>query len=139
MKRIAAALAVLVLAAITVSACSSSTGAAAKPQLAVTGAYVPQPPLQDMAAGYFTITNFVNATTVDVRNSAGVVNDTKNGTISWNVKYPVNPELRAINNTPLAGAARSATSWYQSVIGGDAQSQCRPYVLVQITDGFDTC
>jgi periplasmic copper chaperone A len=56
-KRITASLAVLVLAAITVSACSSSTGAAAKPQLAVIGAYVPQPPLQDMAAGYFTITN----------------------------------------------------------------------------------
>ncbi|MGZ3438062.1 MAG: MopE-related protein, partial [Polyangia bacterium] len=89
--------------------------------------------------GYFTITNFVNATTVDVRNNVAVVPDTKNGTISWNVKYPVNPELRAINNTPLAGAARTATSWYNSVIGSDPVAQCRPYVLVQITDGFDTC
>lgn len=58
MKRIAAALAVVLLAVITVSACSGSAGGtAAKPQLAVTGAYVPQPPLQDMAAGYFTVTN----------------------------------------------------------------------------------
>ena len=89
--------------------------------------------------GYFTITNFVNATTVDIRNNVAVVPDTKNGTIAWNVKYPANPELRAINNTPLAGAARSATAWYNSIIGSDPVAQCRPYVLVQITDGFDTC
>lgn len=36
------------------SAVSPST---ARPELAVTGAYVRQPPLDDMAAGYFVITN----------------------------------------------------------------------------------
>ncbi len=50
-----------------------------------------------------------------------------------------NPELRAVGSTPLAAAARAATSWYTSVVGSDSQAQCRPYVLVQITDGFDTC
>ena len=50
----------------------------------------------------------------------------------------VNPELRASNGTPLAGAARSATTWYKSVIGSDTKSQCRPYVLIQMTDGYDS-
>jgi copper(I)-binding protein len=38
---------------------SSSPGAAAydEPVLKVTGAYIPQPPTSDMAAGYFTVTN----------------------------------------------------------------------------------
>ncbi len=47
------------------------------------------------------------------------------------------PELRAYGSTPLAGAARSAIAWYNAV--SDTQKTCRPYVLVQITDGFDTC
>jgi hypothetical protein len=46
-------------------------------------------------------------------------------------------ELRAAGNTPLAGAARSAATWYNNV--SDAQKACRPYVLVQLTDGADTC
>ncbi len=50
---------------------------------------------------------------------------------------PVDPELRAYGHTPLAGAARTATVWYKNTV--DTQKQCRPYVLVQITDGFDTC
>src|SRR5262249_39133268 len=52
---------------------------------------------------------------------------------------PTNPELRAVGSTPLSAAARAATSWYQSNIAADTQSQCRPYVLVQVTDGADTC
>ena len=52
---------------------------------------------------------------------------------------PINPELRADGETPLAGAARSAAAWYKTTIATDAKSQCRPYVLVQITDGFDDC
>jgi hypothetical protein len=53
----------------------------------------------------------------------------------------VNPELRANGNTPLAGAARTATDWYKKTIAGDASASklCRPYVLVQMTDGEDTC
>lgn len=52
---------------------------------------------------------------------------------------PTNPELRAAGGTPLAGAARSATAWYKTVSATDAQAACRPYVLVQMTDGFDSC
>jgi hypothetical protein len=52
-----------------------------------------------------------------------------------------NPELRAAGNTPLAGAARSATAWYNNIKLNnlDAKILCRPYVLVLITDGYDTC
>jgi hypothetical protein len=52
---------------------------------------------------------------------------------------PNNLELRADGETPLAGAARSATNWYNATIGSDAQKLCRPYVLVQLTDGYDDC
>jgi MYXO-CTERM domain-containing protein len=53
----------------------------------------------------------------------------------------LNPELRANGFTPLAGAARTATVWYNDIKGNvrDPQILCRPYVLVQITDGADTC
>ena len=86
--------------------------------------------------GTYSINNFVSATSVDVLNGGGV---NGNVNITWSVQYATNPELRAATNTPLAGAARTAAAWYNSVIGADAKSQCRPYILVQITDGFDTC
>ncbi|HEX6838888.1 MAG TPA: hypothetical protein VF334_20055, partial [Polyangia bacterium] len=56
-----------------------------------------------------------------------------------------NPELRANGGTPLAGAARAATKWYTDIRDGangqttDAKITCRPYVLVQLTDGVDSC
>jgi hypothetical protein len=59
-----------------------------------------------------------------------------------------NPELRAVGSTPLAGAARSAITWYNNAYAADLASSdanvvkaasCRPYVLVQMTDGQDTC
>ncbi|WP_217711162.1 copper chaperone PCu(A)C [Actinomadura sp. NAK00032] len=57
MRRSAAALAALALAA-TATACSSGAEEAPDgPRLAVSGAYVKEPPMSDMAAGYFTITN----------------------------------------------------------------------------------
>lgn len=40
-----------------VPASSAGTAAYDEPVLKVTGAYIPQPPTSDMAAGYFTITN----------------------------------------------------------------------------------
>src|SRR5262249_16591447 len=56
------------------------------------------------------------------------------------------PELRSVGGTPLAGAARTATAWYTnfeaSIPANDpraAVEKCRPYVLVQMTDGVDTC
>ena len=39
----------------TLTGCSQTP--AAKPVLKVSGAYLPQPPMADMAAGYFTVTN----------------------------------------------------------------------------------
>ena len=68
---------------------------------------------------------------------------------------PMNPELRCAGLTPMAGSARTALSkWYQPIYnvskqgqGGynpnsplfDPQLDCRPYVLVMMTDGADTC
>ncbi|HEX4825431.1 MAG TPA: hypothetical protein VFV19_14095 [Candidatus Polarisedimenticolaceae bacterium] len=52
-----------------------------------------------------------------------------------------NPELRASGAGPVAGAARSATAWYNAIKNGnqDPQILCRPYVLVEIVDGLDNC
>jgi copper(I)-binding protein len=58
-KRIAATASALLIGAAALTGCSSA--AAAKPELKVSGAYLPQPPMADMAAGYFTITNTGNA------------------------------------------------------------------------------
>ena len=55
------------------------------------------------------------------------------------------PELRANGGTPLAGAARAATKWYTDIRDAangqtaDPKIACRPYVLVQLTDGVDSC
>ncbi|MFG1855671.1 copper chaperone PCu(A)C [Actinomadura geliboluensis] len=58
MRRPAAALAALALAAAGTAACSSDAEEAPDgPRLAVSGAYVKEPPMSDMAAGYFTIAN----------------------------------------------------------------------------------
>ena len=69
--------------------------------------------------------------------------------------WPMDGELRAAGSTPLAGSARTALSaWYQPVydvskMGSgkynandpqfDPQLDCRPYVLVMMTDGGDSC
>jgi hypothetical protein len=55
---------------------------------------------------------------------------------------PKNPEIRAQGGTPLARALRSArTEWYQPIKDGtsDPQINCRPYVLVVMSDGGDSC
>ena len=67
MKRLpmrTAAAACAIALGVMLSGCSGSAHAsghssasATRPVLRVTGAYVPQPPMGDMAAGYFTITN----------------------------------------------------------------------------------
>ncbi len=53
----ATALAILTATGIAALAACSSQHAAGVPRLSVSGAYVPQPPLADMAAGYFTVRN----------------------------------------------------------------------------------
>jgi periplasmic copper chaperone A len=53
----AGAAALAALAAVGGTAAGCSAHAASAPRLAVSGGYVPQPPLADMAAGYFTVRN----------------------------------------------------------------------------------
>ncbi|GAA1911453.1 copper chaperone PCu(A)C [Streptantibioticus ferralitis] len=60
MRRLAASAAALALGALALTGCGSSgssQSAGAKPELKVSGGYVPQPAMDDMAAGYFTVTN----------------------------------------------------------------------------------
>jgi hypothetical protein len=93
--------------------------------------------------GSFAVSQVNSPTSVDITNAGAVVNDANNGAVgfTWTIKLPTNPEMRAVGNTPLGGAARAATAWYNNIKNNnlDAQIACRPYVLVQITDGFDTC
>ena len=64
-RRPTAAVAAAVLAAVCAAGCAdsssapsgASSGSDRAPRLKVTGAYVPRPPLADMATGYFTVTN----------------------------------------------------------------------------------
>ncbi|GHK03642.1 hypothetical protein SY2F82_54390 [Streptomyces sp. Y2F8-2] len=44
--------------------CGGSGGSSTKPELKVTGAYMPQPVTVDMAAGFFTVTNSGGADTL---------------------------------------------------------------------------
>jgi hypothetical protein len=95
----------------------------------------------------------------DYSGAAGAF-ETLNGDISTAVNV-ANPELRSRGNTPLGGAARTAANWYAAIrnysvdtvahpncLAGtqndpnplcDPKLKCRPYVLVQLTDGVDTC
>jgi hypothetical protein len=95
----------------------------------------------------------------DYSGAAGAF-ETLSGDISTAVNV-ANPELRSKGNTPLAGSARTASNWYGAIrdytintgahpdcLGGaqndpnplcDSKLRCRPYVLVQLTDGVDTC
>jgi len=93
--------------------------------------------------GSFAVAQVNSPTSIDITNAGAVVNDGNNGAagFNWTISLPTNPEMRAVGNTPLAGAARAATAWYSNIKNNnlDPQIACRPYVLVQITDGFDTC
>ena len=49
---------------------------------------------------------------------------------------PVNPEIRAMGNTPIAESLLLAkTDWYDKVRAGDPFIDCRPYAVVVATDG----
>ncbi len=63
---------------------------------------------------------------------------------------PRNPEIRGSGSTPLGKAVRTARdTWYQPTFTAsknlvvepldDSLIDCRPYVLVVMTDGVDTC
>ncbi|MGW1890380.1 copper chaperone PCu(A)C [Streptomyces sp. NPDC002004] len=60
-RRLAAAGVIGLVSALTLTACGSGSGAASgaakKPHLKISGAYMPAPPTSAMAAGFLTVTN----------------------------------------------------------------------------------
>ncbi|MFD3927886.1 copper chaperone PCu(A)C [Streptomyces sp. NPDC058614] len=66
MRRPRTGAAVLAVAALALAGCGadSSAGTSAKPDLKVTGAYMPAPSMDTMAAGFFTVTNSGGADTL---------------------------------------------------------------------------
>ena len=48
-------------------------------------------------------------------------------------------EIRGTGTTPLAGSLASAESYLQNVQMNDAASACRPYRVILVTDGVETC
>ncbi|MFD4525097.1 copper chaperone PCu(A)C [Streptomyces sp. NPDC058470] len=66
MRRRTTGAAVLTLAALALAGCGadSSASTSARPELKVTGAYMPTPSMDTMAAGFFTVTNSGGADTL---------------------------------------------------------------------------
>ncbi|WP_207938582.1 copper chaperone PCu(A)C [Actinomadura darangshiensis] len=87
MRRLAAGSAVLVLVTAG-AACASHNAGRDGPRLAVTGAYVPEPPMADMAAGYFTVVNTgtgadrLTGVTSDIATDVSLHTTTANGAMS---------------------------------------------------------
>ncbi len=48
-------------------------------------------------------------------------------------------EIRGTGTTPLGGSLASAESYLDGVAASDSVAACRPYVVVLITDGAETC
>jgi hypothetical protein len=48
-------------------------------------------------------------------------------------------ELRGSGTTPLAGSLQSALAYLQQVQDDDLQLECRPYRVILLTDGEETC
>ncbi len=65
--------------------------------------------------------------------------------IDGDSNYPGTPqagtdhEIRGSGTTPLAGSLVSANQYLDQVRGGDTQLACRPYRVILITDGAETC
>ena len=100
-RRTAAAALVLGLSAALTACGGQDSGAGDDPKLSVSGAYVPQPPTPDMAAGYVTVTNKGGAddelTSVTTPLAAEVTMHTTTGTRMKQVrslKVPADGELR---------------------------------------------
>ena len=85
----------MAIAALTLAGCGadSSANTSAQPELKVTGAYMPAPSMDTMAAGFFTVTNTGGADTL-----TGVTSDlsdditlhsTKNGTMEEEKSFAV--------------------------------------------------
>ncbi|MER6810241.1 copper chaperone PCu(A)C [Spirillospora sp. NPDC000708] len=95
-----AAAAALLLATAVASCSAHGTGSPrgagrSGPHLAVTGAYVPEPPMADMAAGYFTIANTgrasdqLTAVTSDLAASVTLHSTTPTGAMKKEPTLPV--------------------------------------------------
>ena len=48
-------------------------------------------------------------------------------------------EIRGSGTTPLAGSLTSARDYLEDVEAMDARASCRPYVVILVTDGVETC
>ena len=90
--------AVVIAAALTLAGCgsgdgSSSSSSSGKPELKVTGAYMPAPTMDTMAAGFFTVTNSGGAdtlTSVTSDLSADItLHSTKGGTMAEEKSFAV--------------------------------------------------
>lgn len=100
-RRTAAAALVLTLSAALAACGGEDGGGGDRPKLSVSGAYVPQPPTRDMAAGYVTVTNKGGGadelTSVTTSLAGEVTMHTTTGTRMKQVrslKIPANGELR---------------------------------------------
>ncbi|MFE9766735.1 copper chaperone PCu(A)C [Streptomyces sp. NPDC005808] len=86
---------VLTLAALTLAGCGadSSANTSARPELKVTGAYMPAPSMDTMAAGFFTVTNSGGADTLtsvtsDLSDDV-TLHSTKDGTMEEETSFAV--------------------------------------------------
>ncbi|MCB9535627.1 MAG: hypothetical protein H6704_05115 [Myxococcales bacterium] len=76
-----------------------------------------------------------------------IADDARGAIVSWmdhveTFPYDVsgNRELRGDGNTPIAGSLRSALTLFRDqVIPGDERQNCRPYFVLLLTDGEETC
>ncbi|MGO4422022.1 copper chaperone PCu(A)C [Streptomyces sp. MCAF7] len=100
-RRTAAAASLVLGLSVVLAACGSEDDGGDSPKLSVSGAYVPQPPTPDMAAGYVTVTNKGGAddelTSVTTPLAAEVTMHTTTGTRMKQVrslKVPADGELR---------------------------------------------
>ncbi|WP_369212032.1 copper chaperone PCu(A)C [Streptomyces flavofungini] len=108
-RRALAGGALALAAALTLAGCGGSgsgtgsgdTGAAKKPEIAVAGAYIPEPTMDDMAAGFFTVTNkggaadSLTSATSDIAGSV-TLHSTKGGVMKEQKSFevPAGGELR---------------------------------------------
>ncbi|GAA4240306.1 copper chaperone PCu(A)C [Actinomadura meridiana] len=109
MKRLAAGLWALLLATGPVACGSHDTGShdtgTVLPRLAVTGAYVPEPPMADMAAGYLTVVNTgrgadtLTAVTSDIATDVSLHTTTAKGAMSPVVAMTVPAHGRLVLRT----------------------------------------
>ncbi|MEU6174849.1 copper chaperone PCu(A)C [Streptantibioticus parmotrematis] len=109
------------LCALALSACGGPASADAEPKLAVSGAYVPQPPMADMAAGYFTVTNTgggadaLTSVTSDAASSLTLMRTTSDGEMQGvkSLPIPANGKLTLStggNHLMLMGLKRKPTA-----------------------------